>query len=79
MFLFIPFLNTLFTKYIISGSYSVAEQSAQLELGFEDSKDEDYSSLNYSSEPSYGHSQLDFVTPDSSVDEENQDVDVERD
>ena len=65
-------------KIHISGTYSAAEQSVQLELGFED-KDEDYSSLDYSSEPSFGHSQLDFMTPDSSRDEETQGVDGERD
>ena len=81
MFFIYSFLNTLFTKYIISGSYSVAGQAAELELEYEDSKDEDYGSLCYSSEPSYGRSQLDFATPDSSVDadENNNEVDVERD
>ena len=59
----------------ISGTYSASEQSVQLELGEE--KEEDYSSLNYSSE-SYGHSQLDFMTPDSSRDEETHGVNGDR-
>ena len=61
-------------KMHVSGTYSASEQSVQLELGEE--KEEDYSSLDYSSE-SFGNSQLNYMTPDSSRDDDTNGVNCE--